>query len=108
MMRNYWQKEVADNLNHQGLSAPDVEQIQDMVERVLMDHGHIRTAKAYILYRAERSRIRQMNSRLMKVYEDITYKTALDSDILRENANIHGNTAMGAMLKYGSEGAVVL
>ena len=39
-------EEVANNLNHQGLSAPDVEQIQDMVERVLMDHGHIRTAIA--------------------------------------------------------------
>lgn len=98
-------QEVAEKLNNQGLTAPDVEQIQDMVEGILMDHGHIRTAKTYILYRAERSRIRQMNSRLMKVYEDITYKTAMDSDILRENANIDGNTAMGAMLKYGSEGA---
>ena len=41
----------------------------------------------------------------MKTFEDITYKDATDSDIKRENANIDGNTAMGAMLKYGSEGA---
>ncbi|MEL7609862.1 MAG: anaerobic ribonucleoside triphosphate reductase [Bacillota bacterium] len=84
---------------------PDVEQIQDMVERVLIEEGHVRTAKAYILYRAERSRVREMNTRLMRTYEDITYKDAFDSDIKRENANIDGNTAMGSMLKYGSEGA---
>ena len=46
-----------------------------------------------------------MNDRLMKTFEDITYKDATDSDIKRENANIDGNTAMGSMLKYGSEGA---
>ena len=84
---------------------PDVEQIQDMVERVLIEEGHVRTAKAYILYRADRSRVREMNTRLMRTYEDITYKDAFDSDIKRENANIDGNTAMGSMLKYGSEGA---
>ncbi|MCR4963989.1 MAG: anaerobic ribonucleoside triphosphate reductase [Firmicutes bacterium] len=98
-------EEVERRLTEAGLLQPEVEQIQDVVEQTLMDYGHVRTAKAYILYRAERSRVRQMNSRLMKVYEDITYKAAMDSDILRENANIDGNTAMGAMLKYGSEGA---
>ena len=85
--------------------APSVEEIQDVVERVLMDCGHAMTAKEYILYRAERTRIREMNTRLMKIYEDITFKRADESDIKRENANINGNTAMGAMLKYGSEGA---
>ena len=75
------------------------------MERVLIDHGYVRTAKAYILYRAERTRVRNMNDRLMKTFEDITYKDATDSDIKRENANIDGNTAMGSMLKYGSEGA---
>ena len=63
------------------------------------------TYKAYILYRNERSRAREMNTRLMKVYEDITFSDAVDSDVKRENANINGDTAMGAMLKYGSEGA---
>ena len=84
---------------------PTVEQIQDIVERVLIENGFVRTAKSYILYRAERSRIREMNTRLMRVYDDITNKSAIDSDIKRENANINGDTAMGAMLKYGSEGA---
>ena len=46
-----------------------------------------------------------MNTRLMKIFEDITFKDAVDSDIKRENANIDGDTAMGTMLKFGSEGA---
>ena len=86
-------------------AVPSVEQVQDVVERVLIEHGFVRSAKSYILYRAERSRVREMNTRLMKIFEDITYKDAIDSDIKRENANINGDTAMGSMLKFGSEGA---
>ena len=84
---------------------PSVEEVQDMVEKVLVEDGHAKTAKAYILYRAERTRVREMDSTLMKVYEDLTFKSASDCDIKRENANIDGDTAMGTMLKYGSEGA---
>ena len=84
---------------------PSVEEVQDMVERVLIEEGHTSTAKAYILYRADRTRAREMNSTLMKIYENLTFTSAADSDIKRENANIDGDTAMGTMLKYGSEGA---
>ncbi len=86
-------------------TVPTVEQVQDMVETTLINHGHARTAKTYILYRAERTKVREMNTRLMKVYEDLTFKSAKDNDVKRENANINGDTAMGTMLKYGSEGA---
>lgn len=84
---------------------PTVEEIQDAVEKILIENGHARTAKEFILYRAERTRVREMNTRLMKIYEDLTYKDAKDNDLKRENANIDGDTAMGTMLKYGSEGA---
>ncbi len=84
---------------------PTVEQIQDTVETVLIESGYARTAKKYILYRNERTRVREMNTRLMKVYEDLTFKSSIENDIKRENANIDGDTAMGTMLKYGSEGA---
>ena len=84
---------------------PTVEHVQDTVERVLIDNGHARTAKEFILYRAERTRVRDMNTKLMKIYEDLTFKSAKDNDVKRENANIDGDTAMGTMLKYGSEGA---
>ena len=65
--------EVLSILEVEGEKQPDVEHIQDLVERVLMDNGYIQTARAYILYREERSRAREMNTRLMKTYEDITF-----------------------------------
>ncbi len=84
---------------------PSVEEVQDIVERVLIEEGHAKTAKSFILYRAQRTQAREMKSTLMKIYEDLTFSSAADSDIKRENANIDGDTAMGTMLKYGSEGA---
>ena len=99
-------RQVEENLEKTlGDEIPTVEQIQDEVERVLVETGHARTAKRYILYRDERTRVREMNTRLMKVYEDLTFKSSLENNTKRENANIDGDTAMGTMLKYGSEGA---
>lgn len=42
---------------------------------------------------------------LMDIYKKLTFTAAQDEDIKRENANIDGDTAMGTMLKYGSEGS---
>lgn len=84
---------------------PTVEDIQDIVEAVLMQSGYALVAKKYILYRAERTKSREINSRLMKIYDELTFADAGDSDMKRDNANIDGDTAMGVMLKYGSEGA---
>ncbi len=81
---------------------PGVEDIQDAVVKILIENGHAKTSEAYILYRAERSKIRNMKSRLMKSIEEITFADSKDADVKRENANIDGNTAMGTMLQYGS------
>ncbi len=97
--------QVMSTLELENVDTPDVEHIQDLVEKVLMDNGYVTTAKAYILYRNKRSQRREMNTRLMQTYEEITFADAKDSDVKRENANIDGDTAMGVMLKYGSEGA---
>lgn len=98
-------RSVEDRLLKTGLISPSVEQIQDVVESTLIDFGYITTARAYIVYRSERTRIREMNTGLMKTYEEIAFRSALDCDSKRENANIDADTPMGAMLKYGSEGA---
>ena len=82
---------------------PTVEGVQDLVEEALIESGFSQTAKAYILYRAQRSRVRHVNSQLMQTLKDITFTKATDSDMKRENANIDADTAMGTMLKYGSE-----
>ena len=81
---------------------PCVEDIQDAVVKVLIEKGHAKTSEEYIIYRTERSRIRNSKTRLMKAIEEITFEDANDADIKRENANINGNTAMGTMLQYGS------
>ena len=83
----------------------DVEEVQNAVEKILIEDGHASTAKAYILYRAERSKLRDMNSDIMKTLEQLTFSDAKDSDVKRENANVNADTAMGTMLKYGSESA---
>ncbi|MCU9816837.1 anaerobic ribonucleoside triphosphate reductase [Paraclostridium sp. AKS73] len=83
-------------------NTPGVEDIQDAVVKVLIEKGHAKTSEEYIIYRTERSRIRNSKSRLMKSIGEITFADADDADIKRENANIDGNTAMGTMLQYGS------
>ena len=85
--------------------APNIEAIQDTVERQLMNHGFSAAAKAYILYRANRTRAREANFSLMKTIDEITNIDARISDMKRDNANIDGNTAMGSMLQIGSAGA---
>ncbi|MEK6946615.1 MAG: adenosylcobalamin-dependent ribonucleoside-diphosphate reductase [Nanoarchaeota archaeon] len=50
---------VIKELESLGITTPSVEEIQDAVEKVLIEHGHAATAKAYILYRQERAAIRK-------------------------------------------------
>ena len=87
---------------------PNVEQIQDIVEEVLMESSFKKTARAYIQYRQERSRRREAKSDLMMIYRTISHADASeDSDIKRSNANVDGNSAMGKMLQFGAEGSKV-
>ena len=92
-------KHIADQ------ETPGVEYIQDAVERVLIKNNYASTAKAYILYRARHAKIREAQQDLMEIYHELTFTDARDADIKRENANIDTDTAMGTMLKYGSEGS---
>lgn len=104
-------RNIAENLTYQvikllkngGFSGviPAVEDIQDAVEKVLIENGHARTAKIYILYRAKRTRIRDAKSELMDAVKEILVETN------RENANISNSPsakmlqiAMAASKKY--------
>ena len=76
------------------------------MEEVLIEQGFVAFAKAYILYRAEIELVRRdMRSRLMKTFEEITFFDSKDSDLKSENANVNTDAPMGTMLKYGTEGA---
>jgi uridine kinase len=54
---------------------PTIEEIQDVVEKVLIENGHAKTAKAYILYRDERARQRTKRAeRSQRAYENIPWR----------------------------------
>lgn len=61
-----------------------VEEIQDIVEKQLMELGKFELAKQYILYRENRTKIRTRNSQLM---QDIKKKIEA-SDVQNQNANV--------------------
>ncbi|MBO8136642.1 MAG: anaerobic ribonucleoside-triphosphate reductase [Desulfotomaculum sp.] len=72
-----------------------VEDVQDVVEKVLIENGHARTAKAYILYRDKRTRMRETKSDLMDAVEEILKETS------KENANV-SNSPSAKMLQIAS------
>ncbi len=104
-MASLWTDEVVNELQKSvDTDVVDIEFVQDTVEKVLMRYSHT-LAKAYMLYREDRTRVREKNTRLMKAYYGITFDEAEKNNDKRENANVNGNTAMGTMLQYGSTGA---
>lgn len=58
---------------------PSVEEIQDIVERVLIKTGHAKTAKAYILYREKRARARQIREGVRP--ESLAEREILERDL---------------------------
>jgi len=68
-------------------SVPSVEHVQDIVEKILIENGHAKVAKAYILYREQHKNIREVT----KLLRDITiiddYLDEMDWRV-RENSNM--------------------
>ena len=58
--------EIVESIPHGQI--PNVEQIQDLVEEKLIEHGYAKTAKAYILYRAEHTKVRKTEADLVNIY----------------------------------------
>jgi len=70
------------------LEIPGVENIQDIVEKVLIEEGHARTAKAYILYRKQHETLRKIRTTFLEVEKIVSdYLTQVDWRV-RENSNI--------------------
>ena len=82
-----------------------VEEIQDIVEKSLMEHGFFDVAKQYIVYREKHARRREAQKKLMETYRDIFFADSKSVDLKRDNANINTDASMGIMLKLGAEGA---
>jgi len=67
---------------------PAVEDIQDVVEKILIEEGHAKTAKAYILYRKRHEEIREVKNLFMDAEEMIEDYVNLDDWRVNENANM--------------------
>ncbi|MGI6728500.1 MAG: ribonucleoside triphosphate reductase [Anaerovoracaceae bacterium] len=69
-------------------SIPNVEDIQDIVEKILIEEGHAKTAKAYILYRKKREEIRTYSNLFMDAEQMIEEYISLDDWRVNENSNM--------------------
>jgi len=74
-------------------SIPTVENIQDIVEKVLIENGHAKTAKAYILYRKQHQDIREFKKLFLDIEETV------DQYIGRADWRINENSNMGYSLQ---------
>ena len=75
-----------------GEASYTVEDVQDAVEKELIERGHARTAKAYILYRAKRTNVRDARSEMLDAVSTVLTETS------RENANV-GNSPSAKVLQ---------
>jgi anaerobic ribonucleoside-triphosphate reductase len=69
-------------------SIPNVEDIQDIVEKILIEEGHAKTAKAYILYRKKREEIRTYSNLFMDAEQMIEEYISLDDWRVNKNSNM--------------------
>lgn len=96
---------VIDNLKEKFTENknPTVEEIQDEVERCLIKNNFSEIAKKYIIYRNERSKVRETKTSLMNTFKSLIFTDSKDNDDKRECANINGDTAQGLMGYIASE-----
>ena len=80
---------------------PSVEEIQDRVEATLINQGHVQTARAYILYRAERAKARQARAQIIEVSDNIPYKKIYE--VLRWNMD-HGCETISGLNRIIADG----
>ncbi|MFA7119328.1 MAG: ribonucleoside triphosphate reductase [Sphaerochaetaceae bacterium] len=91
-------EEVLDMANARESSSIQVEEIQDLVEKVLISHGYASTAKVYILYREQRKKIRDGHA----VIDATTrlFKDYLDDKDWRINENANTCKSVNGMNNY--------
>lgn len=85
-----------------------IEDIQDMIEDELRKKGYEDVYFSFSTYRERRAQSRQAFlddkrlHKISKIFEGLVYKSAVEDDTKRENANVDGDTSMGTMLQLGS------
>ncbi len=77
-------------------SDPDIEQIQDVVEQVLISANHFATARAYIVYREQRARLRSDKKTVVEV--ETSMNEYLQQADWRVNANANQGYSLGGLI----------
>jgi ribonucleoside-triphosphate reductase len=80
---------------------PEVEEIQDIIEKVLIENGHAQTAKAFILYREKRKGSRQMNALIGATIE--MFKDYLEDRDWRAKENANTQKSINGLNNYVRE-----
>lgn len=87
---------------------PNVEEIQDLVEKVLIENGHAKVAKAYILYRDERARLRRERaSRVARPSENIPWAKIWQALDWAVSHRLHTVAAMNERIAAGEFAQIV-
>ncbi len=81
---------------------PTVEDLQDIIESVLMENGHLKTARAFIIYRQKRTEIREARRGAVEATDNIPYK--LIYEVLRWNIE-HGCESIAGLNRIMKEGS---
>jgi anaerobic ribonucleoside-triphosphate reductase len=81
-------------------SIPAVEEIQDAVEKILIERGHARVAKAYILYREQHRRIRSTKDLLLDIVNTMDGYLKQEDWRVHENSNV--NYSLGGLILHNS------
>jgi len=89
--------QVLKVLRHKfGPTAPQIEQIQDVVEQVLISANHLKTARAYIVYREQRQKLRRDRKTLVDVASSVN--EYLEQSDWRVNANANQGYSLGGLI----------
>ena len=81
-------------------SAPAVEEIQDIVEKVLIEYNEVEIARAYILYRARHEAIRDTRKLMLDINETMDGYLSQSDWRVNENANV--NFSLGGLILHNS------
>ncbi len=81
-------------------SIPAVEEIQDIVEKALIESGHARVAKAFILYREQHRRLRSTKDLLLDIKNTMDGYLKQEDWRVNENANV--DYSLGGLIMHNS------
>jgi ribonucleoside-triphosphate reductase len=95
-------RQVEEQIGHKfhSNSIPAVEEIQDLVEKVLIETGHARVAKAFILYREQHRRLRSTKDLLLDIKNTMDGYLKQEDWRVNENANV--DYSLGGLIMHNS------